>query len=147
MTFPWLTNQKRFKYVIGSPEDPMMIRYRLVETRWGELYMHHFLRSDVDRDLHDHPWDFISFILTTGYWEDRPRYPCNLLFCRGHEGVHEVYTVWHPPLSFNRKRAEESHRVDLPTGRTVWSLIWVSPKRRLWGFHTRHGWVEGEGQQ
>jgi hypothetical protein len=33
------------------------------------LYLHKFFRSDKDRDLHDHPWNFRSLILTAGYWE------------------------------------------------------------------------------
>jgi hypothetical protein len=26
-------------------------------------------RSDYDREGHDHPWPFVSFVLKGGYWE------------------------------------------------------------------------------
>jgi len=37
------------------------------------IYLHHILRSDKDRHLHDHPWDYSSIILKGGYFETRGR--------------------------------------------------------------------------
>jgi hypothetical protein len=34
--------------------------------------LHHILRSDHDRALHDHPWPNASFVLSGGYWEVVP---------------------------------------------------------------------------
>ena len=34
--------------------------------------LHHILRSDHDRALHDHPWPNASFVLSGGYWEVLP---------------------------------------------------------------------------
>jgi hypothetical protein len=34
------------------------------------IFIHKFLKSDPD-DLHDHPWEFRTFILAGGYWEYR----------------------------------------------------------------------------
>ena len=48
---------------------PLMTRYKLLLTRWGNLYLHVFHRSDEDRELHDHPWGFVSLILWGGYYE------------------------------------------------------------------------------
>ena len=65
--------RERWKFVIlGRDGSPAMVRYRLLDTRWGGLYVHHFLRSDQDRDLHDHPWHFTSLILWGGYVEELP---------------------------------------------------------------------------
>lgn len=35
------------------------------------FYLHCFLRSDDDRALHDHPWNFVSLLLFGGYKEHR----------------------------------------------------------------------------
>ena len=31
--------------------------------KWYRFFLHHIVRSDDDRDPHDHPWDFTSLIL------------------------------------------------------------------------------------
>lgn len=73
--------------------DPYMLRWWLVRVpqphqidaatglrqralRWrrataGNLYLHCLLRSDAGRELHDHPWDWTSFILHGAYREHR----------------------------------------------------------------------------
>jgi hypothetical protein len=35
-----------------------------------QLYLHKIMRSDADRELHDHPWAFASLILWRGYHEE-----------------------------------------------------------------------------
>jgi hypothetical protein len=40
----------------------------------GSVWVHHFYRGDVDRDLHDHPWPFVTFPLTS-YVEEVAVYP------------------------------------------------------------------------
>ena len=120
--------RSRFRHVIcGHDGLPMLIRYRFLDTRWGALYVHHFLRSDQDRDLHDHPWNFISLILWGGYFEELP---------------HDWR--WRSAGRIVRHKATDAHRVLLPYGSTAWTLIWVSPKVREWGFHTENGWVPWE---
>ena len=49
--------------------DPYLIRYTLIECAWFSIKVHHILESDEDRCEHDHPWPFLSLILTGGYWE------------------------------------------------------------------------------
>lgn len=108
--------------------DPYMDRW-VLGTPWFEIRLHHILRSDEDRDLHDHPWPFVSLILSGGYWEYRPsREP----FC----GVNRQ---WRRPWSIAYRRAEDAHRLKLT--RPVWTLVFTGPRRRAWGFYTRRGWV------
>lgn len=108
---------------------PYMTRYFILKTRWGGIYLHNIHRSDRD-DMHDHPWNFVTFILRGGYWE---------------------YDTDHPPLT-NRKRwcgpgtrikheAEDIHRVELLPGVQAWTLVFVGRKRREWGFHPLAGFV------
>lgn len=114
----------------------MLVRFRLLDTRWGSLYVHHFLRSDSDRDLHDHPWNFTSLILWGGYFEE--------LFT-GQEfpvvGRFSTRYKWRGVGRIVRHQATDAHRVLIPWYHTAWTLIWVSPKIRDWGFHTFDGWV------
>lgn len=107
-----------------------MRRWRLIHNRWFGVRLHQIMRSDKDRELHDHPFSFLSLILTTGYIEWLP--------CAG-QGDHCVRS--YRPLTFNFKRAEDLHRLEIPEGRTTWTLVVRGPVRREWGFMTDNGWV------
>jgi len=88
------------------------------------IRLHKILRSDDDRHFHDHPFDFVSFILHGHYVEVTP------------DGKRSFFD-----FDINRKRAEELHRLVLPEGGPVWTLVFTGPKRRSWGFQTEAGWV------
>lgn len=110
---------------IGDAANPYMHRWVLT-TPWGTVRLHHIVRSDDDRCLHDHPWSFVSLILRGGYFDitaDAERW------CRAGTIV--------------RHRAEDAHRlVVLPRSvGTTWTLVFTGPRRRKWGFHTPDGWV------
>jgi hypothetical protein len=97
------------------------------------IYLHHICRPDDDRDPHDHPWNFTTIVLRGGYVDER-------------WGVIEngrVMVGLEPcgPGTIRRRQAEHLHRVQLAPGRTSWSLVFISPKRRSWGFMTEAGWV------
>lgn len=100
-------------------------------TPWGSLRLHHILRSDADRHLHDHPFDFTSFLLTDGYIEVTPCVLPNGQLARQHE--------FKPRFSRVRKVAEEAHLLVLT--RPLWTFVVTGPKRRNWGFHTEKGWI------
>lgn len=97
---------------------------------WGTVRVHHILRSDADRHLHDHPFDFTSILLTHGYEETRFYDP---------KVLESKVGRWWPRWSIVRKRAEDAHLLRLD--RPVWTLVFSGPKRREWGFHTERGWV------
>lgn len=116
-------------------------RYRIIHTdgkryllrfyvkRNGKLpglYLHHFFRGDMDRDLHDHPWNVSgSLILTGGYLEERLD-----------PDTKEVYKRKIRPGRLNIIRANDFHRVDLLTGR-AWTLFMSGKKVKDWGFYIR----------
>jgi hypothetical protein len=89
----------------------------------GGLYLHYFLKGDNDDAPHDHPWDFMTFILRGGYvdevWGDQK--PRRYQLCE--------------PGKLYRRKAEHRHRVLLPQGRTAWTFVYLKPKRREWGFY------------
>jgi hypothetical protein len=88
------------------------------------VYLHNMLRSDADKELHDHPWWFISIILWGGYWEETER---------GREFLRPGRIIFRP--------AAWRHRVHLPEGRQSWSLVLTGVKERSWGFWTETGFV------
>lgn len=105
--------------------DLYMRRFYIVRTRWFSLFLHCIFRSDVDADLHDHPWSFIAMLLTGCYYE------------YDELGCHKIY-----PFSPRFRHAEYLHRLHLD--KPVWTLFAHGPRRREWGFQTDTGWVHWE---
>lgn len=107
-------------YVEG---DLYMRRWRIGPRKWYGVRLHHIVRSDSDREFHDHPFAFVSVILLGGYTEHRPdrsprRYrPGGVIF----------------------RRAEDLHRLELD--RPAWTLVIRGPIRRVWGFLADDGWI------
>lgn len=91
------------------------------------IKIHNIKRSDLDRDLHDHPWGFWSLILKGGYVEETP------------SGEPNTLTQWFGRGSFIRHKATDFHKLTLfePT----WTLVITWGRERIWGFDTAEGWV------
>ena len=109
--------------VIETDGRPYMKRYYLHHSPAMSIRLHHLLTSDPGRDLHDHPWDFCSLLLTGGYRETTP----------------DGETDYRSPCVVSR-RAEQFHRLDLLDG-PMWTYVVTGPVRRRWGFMTEGGWV------
>lgn len=145
--------------------DGYLARYFIWNNNKGEvkkphIYLHHILKSDPDREHHDHPWDFYSLILAGGYWEETPVSVEEMH--RKHRWYHvtptgeyvfpngktvlikydeSTYAMrrWYGPGSFLRRPAEWTHRLYLE--KPAWTLVYTKKKRRDWGFHSRFGWI------
>lgn len=133
--------------ITGCYDDgPLLTRYKLVQSARLNIYLHIFHRSDEDRELHDHPWTFLSLILWRGYTEVRPRKELRAILAS--EGMESVGRF--PDERLERKRywpgmvlyrpAWWAHRVELPAGARSVSLVLITRKSREWGFFTRDGW-------
>jgi hypothetical protein len=110
------------KTVIGGNGSPYMIRWSLWLPFGCRLMLHHILRSDSDRVLHDHPWAFMSVVLWGGYTEqtrDRRK--------------------WRGVGSVGAYPAEHQHRVILDNGTPAWSLVLRGRRVREWGFIDAEG--------
>lgn len=91
------------------------------------IFIHKFLKSDPD-DLHDHPWEFRTFILAGGYWEHTD------------DGV-----FWRSPGTYRYAPARTYHRVELDKDIPYcWTLFIPSVARTDWGFRTKSGWLQNE---
>ncbi|WP_428485976.1 hypothetical protein [Rhodopila sp.] len=115
--------------MIGGPDTPYLRRWWIIpRNRWCNLYLHHFLRSDDDRALHDHPWASLSILL-------RGRYREHLVTGPGKLTV-RLRRPFRPIL----RRAVTAHRVALIDDQPVWTLFITGPRRREWGFLCPNGW-------
>ena len=105
-----------------------MRRWRIVDLPWFGVRVHHIVRSDADRELHDHPFTFASLILTGGYYEHSL----------------DGRRTWYGPGSVVIRSADNLHRLELVGGidheRAAWTLVFRGPRRREWGFLTDRGW-------
>jgi len=120
----WFAKRFNSFTIIDADGTPYLRRYYIFKTKWLKVYIHEILRSDNDRDRHDHPWNFTSVILRNGYEEE-------MLHGTFKRGVGSVI----------RHKAEDSHKLTLANGNPVWTLFIAGKKRREWGFHTPEGWV------
>lgn len=159
------------KQIIRNDDGvPYMVR-RAINTRFGGVKLHHILRSDDDRDLHDHPWSFLSIVLKGGYFEHRPaicnahpafkphsldenaraRHGVAICYWCGIAREHWTRRTWYGPGSILWRPAPSIHRLELPEptrsplnvpeDNTAWTLVFTGPKRREWGFHTICGFI------
>lgn len=109
---------------------PYLRRWHVTPRGEGPAtYLHHFLASDDDRALHDHPWPSIGTILRGSYLEHLPGAAPVLR--------QEGEMIFRAP--------EHIHRVELlPNGdgreQDAWTLFQVGPRVRPWGFHCADGW-------
>ena len=111
-------------FVIGKPGDPMLHRWRLLQTPWFGIYVHFIYREDLDPVPHDHPWQFWSLVLCGGYTEalhERPGGDSYRWVTRHRWRLHRFPLHW-------------AHRIIEVQPRTV-TLCLVGRKRRTWGFY------------
>lgn len=88
--------------------------------------IHEILRSDNDRHLHDHPWDYTTIILRNGYFEDH------------YKDGELVRSGFYGPGTVLQRKAGDAHRLVLPYG-PVWTLFIMGPWQQVWGFLTPGG--------
>ena len=126
-----ITADRRPDQVIGGAASPYLRRWHVTPRGDGPaVYLHHFLRSDDDRALHDHPWPSVSIILDGAYMEHLPGRQVTIR-CAG---------------DIIERAPEAAHRVqllrdDAGEETPVWTLFLVGDRVREWGFHCPRGWV------
>ncbi len=131
-----------------------MRRWRFMPDWLPGFRVHNILQSDDDRALHDHPFSFLTIILSGGYYEY----------------LNDGSMTWHGPGSVLWRPAATLHRIELedlayPMAfalavnralgskaakdqvpyvavlRPAWTLVFRSRYFREWGFQTKTGWV------
>jgi hypothetical protein len=138
----WCQRTGRYIHITGKqgPDDVYLIRYMPFKSKFLSVYVHRFLRSDID-DPHDHPFDFISYVVSGGYTEE-------LFKNHGHPwswptgtDVLEQIDGARGPGSLGFRKAETIHKVLVDQPRTLaekadapLTIIVRGPYRREWQF-------------
>jgi hypothetical protein len=99
-------------------------RFAIIESEYLSIYIHQFTQPDKDPFEHDHPWDFMLFILKGGYKEQT-----NNIIHRRNPGFIKYI------------KAEHRHKIVELNEETSISLAICGKRKREWGYHTDNGWV------
>ena len=90
------------------------------------IYLHKFVSSDEDPELHNHPWGTsVSFILSGGYTEEQRL-----------KLAPSTYTVEFNkfrPGFMNIVRRDDFHRIELDENPT-WTMFFSGDRQQDWGF-------------
>src|SRR3954452_12681330 len=62
---------ERFEVPNYDSDGNYLTRWRIVQTPWFGVFLHRFDGPDPRPTLHDHPWNFVSFVVRGGYTERR----------------------------------------------------------------------------
>ena len=139
------------RLTLVGPDGTFLDR-RGIDLRLFGIYLHRIVDEDPGRDLHDHPWPFVTLILSGGYTEERadarlaPLYAAvaeqsdglapGVTSARGHE---RSWRRW----SIHRIRMTDAHRITSAQPNT-WTLVFRGRKSRRWGFYLPTGYVDQE---
>lgn len=109
----------------GDADSVYMSRWYLYEGKRFELHLNYFRRSDFDV-MHDHPFDFYTFPLWRGYWD---------------ETLWGIKRVWPGWIYF--RPSTHRHRVRLIKEKPALTLVLakLQSNSREWGFWPKQGWV------
>lgn len=135
---------QHYGLLLGWRERLRELELKLV-PKYG-IRVHRIMSSDVSV-FHDHPWDFTSLILRTGYREITPDWshgptPAHVTVSDdsddydGHTPVTYTHVLeqYHPPGTILRRKATDWHYLQLRAGEEAWTLVLTSGKRQGWGF-------------
>jgi hypothetical protein len=102
-------------------------RWELLKTKWFSIWIHGIYESDQDLHLHNHPWDFKSIVLKGSYIE-----------------LTEKGFVWQTPLKFNSRNGENFHKIYKLLTPVVYTLFFVTPTKREWGYEVNGEFITHE---
>jgi hypothetical protein len=104
-----------------------LVRLRIVQTPWFGIYLHDIHKDDGDRDPHNHPWSFLSFVVRGSYMERL--YPDPI-------GAPNDYVLQtHMARSIHRMGRDSAHRI-VDASHGLKTLIMTGPRQSSWGFFT-----------
>jgi len=125
---PWLINllitwalRTPYYHIVGADDTVYMRRWWLVkQRRWlpFSIRIHHIMRPDHDRHLHDHPFNYRTIILRGWYEEEDSA---------GALHIRE-------PGDTVKATADTFHRINKVGKAGVWTLFIMGRRRNVWGF-------------
>lgn len=138
----------------AGPDDIYLIRYYVIKSRYFNFFIHQFLRSDRD-DLHDHPWDFCTYLVSGAYTEIKwnpDTHKKESTYRANFEDTHGYGPEKTNLLVF--RRATDQHRVlvekelkEKDKDQAATTLFFSGPTKREWGFIKEYNAVYSGGEQ
>lgn len=95
-------------------------RYRIFSCRLFSIFIHKIYQSDEDLHPHNHPWNFVSIILSGGYVET----------LYGASNAPEKVVA--KPFSVLFRRYYDFHKIELVS--TTTSLVFTGRRIDQWGY-------------
>ena len=127
-----LLNKLEKKTILNRDGSIYLERYYILHSKYKWIpgvYLHKFLSSDEDVELHSHPWGLsISLLLSGRYLESRRM--------NGYNNSFYIKSRIYSTGDFNAIRSDNFHRVELITP-NVWTLFLSGNKEHEWGFWDR----------
>lgn len=106
--------------ILGDYGEDYLHRWFLEKEETGSIYIHHILRSDYDDEMHDHPGDNLSIVLSGTIKEYSP------------EGT-RVLTAG----DIVSRKATDKHKLEIDSPAIT---MWIMGERvREWGFWDTDG--------
>lgn len=118
-------------------------RWRLIQTPWFAVYIHRIFKADEDKHCHDHPWSFLSVILSGGYSAYWPLYESAVIAC--HKSSRTGWLVRNVVTgSIKYYKSTQPHRITRLINGPTTSLIFTGPRHREWGYDVDGEWVHNK---
>jgi hypothetical protein len=123
--------------ILNKNGEPYLIRYII----WGKkssmnkqhhgrgLYLQKIIKSDITKDLYDHPWRWGRFTLW-GEFKEQARNKGSVITSK--RNIRPFHLT---PIISSRF----SHAIELIDNKPVWMLFWHGPARNKWGY-----WVDNQ---
>ena len=99
-------------------------RYRIFSCPLFSIFIHRIYRSDEDLHPHNHPWNFVSIILSGGYVETLYRETEDHAYLRT---FYTKETVVAKPFSILRRKFNDYHKIELVA--TTTSLVFTGRRK------------------
>lgn len=129
--FRWLTDLFLVKEIVSKEGLVHFQRWCFFACPWFRIYLHKICRSDEDKHLHTHPWNFISFILKGGYWQEYWDHPLD----------NQTSYMQVKRFDLVKMNRHEGHKITL-TQKPTWTLVLTYGKRNEWGYLTEKGFID-----
>ena len=118
------------KYDIMKNGMVYMRRFFLFRSRWGNLYLHHIRMTDKDRDPHDHPGWFVSWVLKGWYVEEVWNWVNTVK--KSHIWSKKVLRRGRFNVGFRKQ--SHVHKITRLSPGGVWTFVLTGPWGESWGF-------------
>ena len=126
-------DDRRWAYTIEVDGEKYLTRILLPRVLGVRVMLHHILRPDSDRNLHNHPWRWArSIVLCGAYDEERLEQVVETVDHEGREYAVPL-TVERTVRRHNKITEHDYHRITRLHG-DVWTLFITGTRAQDWGF-------------